>query len=514
LVGQTTFVISLMLLLGAICFFFPMMSPEQQVEQLVAFGQWGEAFNLLSQLISDRGRKSEPRWYRLRAFCAVNMAKYRESIDDTTIVINGRGSPAEKGQCYEIRANVYLQTGDFEKALSDAVASKNKQLIGRIEDAIRTAQKVEEATKAGDVEAQERLLDQLIRIVPHAVKYVLQRGDLAWEKGMMTQYFELTRPIVGDLPKDGLLHSRRGWVAFCLGDVDGAQKILKKAKGLRGSPKNTSHLLTTLANLQKHTHETARALSQGRHNDAEAALDRAVTAATEFCSADADLLEPLTLLRVRLLRGRGDTQAALALLNEKINSKPDSPSDFYVERGEILLDDSDYDAALFDFQNALTHDRGNTRAHEGLEKAQDLKRQTERVDHYSILDVKPDATLEAIKDGYRKKVREWHPDRHHDPAKKQESEVMMKKINTAMEILGDPEKRRAYDLGQNPDEVQGGGGGMDLFEFMRQTMGGGAGNPFDFLFGGGGGGGGGGQQHGFQRIEFHDGGGFQFQFQF
>jgi tetratricopeptide (TPR) repeat protein len=505
-----------MLLLTVLSFFFPMMSPEQQIEQLMAFGQWGEAYNILSQLISDRGRKADPRFYRMRALCGVNIAHYREALDDATLVINGRGSREEKNQCYQIRANVYLQTGEFEKAFSDATAGGNRQLIDRIDDVIRTSRTIEAATKAGKVDEQERLLDQMVKVAPHAVKYVLQRANIAWDKGLTGQYFDLTRDIAGDLPKDGLLHSRRGWVSLCQGVVDGAQKILRKARSLKGA-KNTSQLLSAIALLQKHTQEVTTALSQGRYDDAEAALARSVAAATQFCSDEADLLEPLELLRARLLKGRGDNDEALKVLNERIEKKPDSSSEIYVERGELLLEQSDYDAALFDFQNALTRDRGNNRAHEGMQKAQDLKRETERIDHYAVLDVPQDASLEAIKDAYRKKVREWHPDRHHDPAKKQEAESMMKKINTAMEILGDPNKRRAYDLGQNPDEVQGGGGGVDLFEFMRQTMGGGGGgNPFDFFFGGGGdGGGGGGQQQGFQRVEFHNGGGgFQFQFQF
>lgn len=66
-----------------------------------------------------------------------------------------------------------------------------------------------------------------------------------------------------------------------------------------------------------------------------------------------------------------------------------------------------------------------------------------RKDYYAILGVSRDADMETIKRVYRRLALEYHPDRN--PGNK-EAEERFKEITEAYEILGDPEKRRQYDL--------------------------------------------------------------------
>lgn len=61
-------------------------------------------------------------------------------------------------------------------------------------------------------------------------------------------------------------------------------------------------------------------------------------------------------------------------------------------------------------------------------------------DYYSILQVSPDATLEQIKQSYRRLVRLHHPDLN-----KQASDDRIKALNEAYEVLGDAIRRAAYD---------------------------------------------------------------------
>lgn len=109
-------------------------------------------------------------------------------------------------------------------------------------------------------------------------------------------------------------------------------------------------------------------------------------------------------------------------------------------------------------------------------------------DYYQTLGISKSASSEEIKKAYRKLAREYHPDRR--PDDKQAAEKF-KQIQSAYDVLGDPEKRKKYDtygsafeqMGGGRGGHQGGAGPIDL----EQIFGGAGGGGFDFgdLFGGG-----------------------------
>lgn len=98
--------------------------------------------------------------------------------------------------------------------------------------------------------------------------------------------------------------------------------------------------------------------------------------------------------------------------------------------------------------------------------------------YYEILGTSKDATQDEIKKAYRQKSKMYHPDIN----KSDNAEAMMKKVNQAYDVLGDPAKRQQYDtMGSNPYQNQGGQQyygrqtytSADEFfeEFMRQFYG-------------------------------------------
>ncbi|KAI1761299.1 DnaJ-domain-containing protein [Hypoxylon sp. FL1150] len=124
---------------------------------------------------------------------------------------------------------------------------------------------------------------------------------------------------------------------------------------------------------------------------------------------------------------------------------------------------------------------------------------------YDQLGVKPDASQDEIKKGYRKAALKWHPDKNKDNPAASEK---FKECSQAYEILSDPEKRKTYDQfglefllrggaapppGENPFANAGGGmpGGFAGFDFGGMPAGGmpgGGARTFHFSTGGGGGG--------------------------
>jgi molecular chaperone DnaJ len=108
---------------------------------------------------------------------------------------------------------------------------------------------------------------------------------------------------------------------------------------------------------------------------------------------------------------------------------------------------------------------------------------------YETLGVKKDASPEEIKKAYRKLARKHHPDANPGDAA---AEATFKDVQTAYDVLSDPEKRKQYDaFGSTNGRVGAGAGGPQFQDFDFDL-----GDLFGGLFGRGAGAGAGGGRRG------------------
>lgn len=105
-------------------------------------------------------------------------------------------------------------------------------------------------------------------------------------------------------------------------------------------------------------------------------------------------------------------------------------------------------------------------------------------DYYEVLGVSKNATADEIKQAYRRKAKECHPDLHPND---KTAEERFKELNEANEVLSDPDKRARYDqFGFDGPNMGAGGNPFGGMDFGGGSFGGmGFDSIFDQIFGGG-----------------------------
>lgn len=104
----------------------------------------------------------------------------------------------------------------------------------------------------------------------------------------------------------------------------------------------------------------------------------------------------------------------------------------------------------------LERDRRRAEQRAERRREQEAARRAEReavgtrargTDPYAVLGIAPGTPAEEIDRAYRRLARAHHPDlhRHGTPQERAAHEIQMKRINTAYGILGDAQRRAAYD---------------------------------------------------------------------
>ncbi|XP_003390240.1 PREDICTED: dnaJ homolog subfamily C member 3-like [Amphimedon queenslandica] len=159
--------------------------------------------------------------------------------------------------------------------------------------------------------------------------------------------------------------------------------------------------------------------------------------------------------------------------NEVLELDPEN-IDVLCDKSELYISNEEYEEAIKLYQHTLKINDQFQRAKDGLNRAQNLLKQSQKRDYYKILGVKRNASVKEINKAYRRLAKEWHPDKY-DGEDKKKAEKMFYDIAAAKEVLTDKEMRSKFDNGEDPldPEQQHGGGGHGGF-------------PHGFPFGGGG----------------------------
>jgi len=120
----------------------------------------------------------------------------------------------------------------------------------------------------------------------------------------------------------------------------------------------------------------------------------------------------------------------------------------WAKRASLHMEDKRYGEAVRDYEEAYRL-KNSPEAFRNLEDAKKKKRKNEsrKPNHYLVLGLERTAGYEDIKKAYRKKAREFHPDKHANASEeeREEMEGRMKDIAAAHSCLSDTSKRKVYD---------------------------------------------------------------------
>lgn len=117
------------------------------------------------------------------------------------------------------------------------------------------------------------------------------------------------------------------------------------------------------------------------------------------------------------------------------------------------MEAENFDAAINALNQAKEHHPSAQQINHLLQNAQLELKKSKTKDYYKVLGVPRDSDESQIKSVYRKMVKLHHPDKAHKQGiSKEEAEKKMAAVNEAYEVLSDPELKRRYDQGDDPND--------------------------------------------------------------
>ncbi|KAF5976670.1 tetratricopeptide repeat 2 [Fusarium coicis] len=439
------------------------------------------------------------------------------------------------------RAAAYMSNGQYEHALEDCSRAadydpQNAKILlrlariytamGRPEEAMTTFNRIEPPPSAKDMAPAKEMLHHI-----QSARDILARGS---GSGMSMVLHAL------DLAERGLgpgVTKPRKW-----------QLMRGEAYLLMGRENSLGEAQNIAMNLLRNNSQDPEALVlRGRVLYGQGENDKAIQFFRMAINCDPDFRDAVKWLRIvqRLdrMKEEGNTDFKAGRLQQAIEkytnaleidpSNKSMNSKLLQNRAQCKIKLKQYDDAIADCERAINLDPGYTKARKtkanalgGAERWEDAVKEwkaiqeldpedrtimreirkaelelkkAQRKDYYKIVGVEKTATGDEIKKAYRKMAVKLHPDKNPgDP----HAEEKFKDLQEAYECLSDPQKRAAYDNGDDlmdPNDMFGGGGmgggmgGIDpeiLFSMMGQQGGfGGGGFRSAGGFPGGGGGG-------------------------
>ena len=215
--------------------------------------------------------------------------------------------------------------------------------------------------------------------------------------------------------------------------------FVKKEKRKRKKEKNASHVEPS-----EYTNVS------GRQGPCARGFTESIEAAD--APAQSPLMATTLAERANAHLRRKDYDASLADCARAIASQEDHKPAYFTQATALLNLGRPQEAADA-LGSLLRMDPADETVRRHHEKALFEVRKANRPDYYGILGISSVATLPEIKQAYKARCMEWHPDRHamKSDEEKATAEMNFKALGEALEIMEDQMKRQLYDEGYDKE---------------------------------------------------------------
>ncbi|KAH0790915.1 DnaJ domain containing protein [Histomonas meleagridis] len=438
------------------------LSKIESIKKQIKQGKYQAAFNEANSEILKQGTlDAEEELFFLRGQAALKIGKYDDCIKDISRYIASHKYTADSlKHAYVSRGEAYLNLGELDEAKSDADNSKDISFQNKVKKAQLLLNAALDNENSTNYKLSLSKYLDLLRFCTSSSKFYGRAANVAYNLGNTSQFLDLSQKALTLKKNDPYVLELRGKYYLSTADFTNAQRFLKSCIGSASNPAKCTSLLKSSNSFQTHQKSATESITKKDFTTAETHITECNSIVEKLGFNDTPLSNIVKGLKVKVLIARGKKEEAISYMNDLVKASPTN-YDLLMQRGELLMDIGDLDGAMSDFQTVRKNSKNNRKVIKLIEKVSDLQEKEKNVDYYTVLGLKHGASIKEVKDAYRKCVIKWHPDRYKDPIKKKEAEKKMKMINRANDVLSDENKKRLYDMGQDPENPMAGGPGPD-----------------------------------------------------
>jgi DnaJ family protein C protein 3 len=384
----------------------------ENAKTLAAQGQYNEALAAYSEAHA-KDPKNAMVLFR-RAALNLQLGRSQAALDDFTAALDAK---PDFDQALLQRGKLLLREGSFDEAekdlkryvslhSSDEGAHKVLEELGQARSNLAAARTMlAKATTVEQMDAALMDLSEVISIAPQAVALRLLRAESYLKKGDKEMAIgDLVR--ITKLKPDSLTALQQlANIHLSLGEPEEALTHIKECLRVDPEQKECKATFRRLKKLEKALKQAKEAIEGhkwakcmeilGKPGGSKGLID-------EIAAMDSPrLLAQVYGMACSAQFGIKKDTDALVYCN-KLLELDENNVEGLANRGDIHMEQEDYEAAMRDFQKAHQVDNQNRRVVEGFNKAQRLQKNASRKDYYKTLGVAKSANKKEIKKAFRK----------------------------------------------------------------------------------------------------------------